>query len=150
MPGNPVVPRALAGWNKALSMHLHLMQTGYNAALAVDTGEIAIKFTLFGRMRSVTGLHELTIRVAAGSNTAVALRKFFNYVPAARAEVFDVEWEAGEHDDAHGTPWLTVSPVYRVKPSYRVLRNGHDLSFGPGLESTLRLGDEIHIFPPGR
>jgi hypothetical protein len=126
------------------------MQMGYSAALAVDTGEMPIKFTMFGRMRTVTGLHDLVIRVPAGSTIAVALRKYFNYVPVARAEVFDIEWQAGEHDDAHGTPWLTVNPVYRVKANYRVLHNGHDLNYGPGTGKVLQQDDEIHIFPPGR
>lgn len=150
MPGHVAVPAALAGWNKVLTLHLHLMQLGYQAAIAVDSGDYPVKFALFGRMRKVTGAQDLSIRVAEGSDAQNALRKFFNYYPQARAEVFDVEWQGDEHDDAHGTPWFTVKPAFAVKPMWRVLLNGKDLSYigGPAVE--LHPGDEIHVFPPGR
>ena len=84
MPGSPVIPQALAGWNKVLTLHLHLMQLGYQAAMAVDSGDHAVKFALFGRMRTVTGVHELDIHLADGATAQGALRKFFNYFPQAR------------------------------------------------------------------
>jgi molybdopterin converting factor small subunit len=150
MPGNPAIPRALAGWNKVLTLHLHLMQLGYAAATAVDSGDYAVKFSLFGRMRTVTGAQELDIHLADGATAQVALRKFFNYFPQARREVFDPAWEGDEHDDARGTPWFTAKPAYAVKPMWRVLLNGKDLSYLGGVDLPVHAGDEIHVFPPGR
>ena len=48
MPGHPAVPTALAGWNKVLSLHLNMMQMGYHSALALDSGDFAVKVLLFG------------------------------------------------------------------------------------------------------
>lgn len=150
LPGHAQAPRALGGWNKVLTMHLHLMQMGYQAAQVLDTGDYTVPFVMFGRMRTLTGAHDLPVRVAAGSSVENALRKFFNYYPQARSEVFDVGWAGGERLDSHGTPWFTVDRIYAVKPMWRVLLNGKDLSFIGGPELTLQPGDEVHVFPPGR
>jgi molybdopterin converting factor small subunit len=151
MPGHPAAPTALAGWNKVLAMHLHMMQMGYTAAQMLDSGGLAIRFAMFGVMRTITGVQAATVHVAEGASVEVALRKFFNYFPAARTEVFDVEWQPGERDDARGTPWFTVSTSYLVKPMWRVLLNGKDLAYiTQGLATPLHAGDEVHLFPPGR
>ncbi len=150
LPGHPQAPLALAGWNKVLTMHLHLMQMGYQAAMSLDAGDFAVPFVLFGRMRTATGAHDLPVRVADGATVQHALRKFFNYYPQARSEVFDVEWAGSERVDSHGTPWFTVDRLYAVKPMWRVLLNGKDLSFIGGPELALHPGDEVHVFPPGR
>ena len=150
MPAHPVVPAALAGWNKVLALHQHMMHLGYQASLALDAGDFPLQFTLFGRMRTVTGTQELTMRLPAGADAQLALRKFFNYYPQARSEVFDVEWQPGEQVDARGTPWFTARPAYTVKPMWRVLLNGKDLSYIGGPAVGVCEGDEIHVFPPGR
>lgn len=150
MAGHPAIPQALAGWNKVLTLHLHLMQLGYHAALAVDSGDYPVTFALFGRMRTVTGARELTMHLPDGASAQIALRKFFNYYPQARTEVFDVEWSGSEHVDARGTPWFTVKPSFVVKPMWRVLLNGKDLSYIGGPDVPVHAGDEIHVFPPGR
>lgn len=150
LPGHAQAPLALAGWNKVLTMHLHLMQLGYQAALAIDSGDFAVPFVMFGRMRTVTGAHDLAVHVAEGASAQQALRKFFNYYPQARSEVFDLAWDGGERVDSHGTPWFTVDRLYAVKPMWRVLLNGKDLSFIGGPEVALQPGDEVHVFPPGR
>lgn len=150
MPGHTLAPLALAGWNKVLTLHLHLMQMGYQAALTLDHGDFDVPFVLFGRMRTVTGAQELTVRVENGATVEGALRKFFNYYPASRAEVFDVAWAGSERLDSTGTPWFVANRLYAVKPMWRVLLNGKDLSYigGPAVE--LHPGDEVHVFPPGR
>lgn len=150
MPGDPTALLALAGWNKVLTLHLHLMHMGYQAALALDHGDFGVPFVLFGRMRTVTGVQELTVRVEHGATVESALRKFFNYFPASRAEVFDVAWAGDERVDSTGTPWFTVNRLYAVKPMWRVLLNGKDLSYIGGPSVELHPGDEVHIFPPGR
>ncbi|MBK8048982.1 MAG: hypothetical protein IPK16_18820 [Anaerolineales bacterium] len=150
MPGNPVIPLALSGWNKVLTLHLHLMQLGYQAAIALNAGDCTVNFALFGRMRTVTGAQALTMHLPEGVDVQNALRRFFDYFPQARSEVFDIEWREGEHVDAHGTPWFEARPAYAVKPMWRVLLNGKDLSYIGGPSLPLSAGDEIHVFPPGR
>ena len=150
MPAHPVVPAALGGWNKVLALHQHMMHLGYQTSLALDSGDFPLQFALFGRMRTITGAQELTMRLPAGADAQLALRKFFNYFPQARSEVFDVEWQPGEQLDARGTPWFTARPAYAVKPMWRVLLNGKDLSYIGGPAVPVCEGDEIHVFPPGR
>jgi molybdopterin converting factor small subunit len=150
MPGAAVVPLALAGWNKVLSMHLHMMSLGYHAARALDQGDFSLDVGLFGRMRTVTGRQKLTIQLPARARMETALRKFFNYFPQARAEVFDINWHGDERLDATGTPWFTAEKVYQVKPMWRVLLNGKDLSYIGGPQVSVSEGDGISIFPPGR
>lgn len=150
MPGDPDVPAALAGWNKVLTTHLHLMQLGYQTTLALDSGDYPVHVALFGKMRTVTGLQELEMRLAQGSRMQHALRKLFNYLPGARNEVFDVEWQEGEVLDHTGTPWFQPEKSYRIKPMWRVLLNGKDVSYLEGATTEVHAGDEIHVFPPGR
>lgn len=150
MPGHPLVPAALAGWNKVLALHLHLMQMGYSAAQAVDSGAFGVEFSMFGRMRDYTGASHKTLFVSEQADVESAMRKFFNYYPAARAEVLELEWQPGERDDAHGTPWFAAVRSWQVKPMWRVLLNGKDVSWLGGASVPLKRGDEIHIFPPGR
>ncbi len=150
MPGHAQAPLALAGWNKVLTLHLHMMQMGYQAALALDHGDFGVPFVLFGRMRTATGAQELTVRVDNGATVEGALRKFFNYYPASRAEVFDIAWADGERMDSTGTPWFVANRLYAVKPMWRVLLNGKDLSYIGGPAVALHPGDEVHVFPPGR
>ncbi|MFQ5578291.1 MAG: protoglobin domain-containing protein [Anaerolineae bacterium] len=150
MPGRTVVPAALAGWNKLLSMHLHMMLLGYRAARAVDSGDFGVNVSLFGRMRTVTGQHHLTVRMPNNARMETALQKFFNYFPQARPEVFTLGWEGGERLDASGTPWFEAKKVYAIKPMWRVLLNGKDLSYVGGPAAPVSPGDEISVFPPGR
>lgn len=150
MPGAAVVPAALAGWNKVLSLHLHMMLIGYHAALALDSGDFAVQVSMFGQMRNVTGRQNVQLHLSDGAKMATALQKFFNYFPHARGQVFDNQWQGGERDDATGTPWFTAEHVYKVKPMWRVLLNGKDLSYIGGPEVAISPGDEISIFPPGR
>ncbi len=112
-----------------MTMHLHMMQLGYQVAVDLHSGEMAVPVNLFGKMRTLTGRHALTIHLREGAAMSAALRKFFNYFPATRHDVFDLTWTDGERTDATGTPWFEARPVYRVKPMWRVLLNGKDLSY---------------------
>ncbi len=150
MPGAAVVPTALAGWNKVLSLHLNMMQMGYHSALALDNGDYPVKVMLFGKMRTITHRQEMSMHLPDGARIETALQKFFNYFPHAREDVFDVSWHGGERLDAGGTPWFVPIRAYRVKPMWRVLLNGKDVSYIGGPQVKINQGDEIHIFPPGR
>ena len=150
MPGATVVPAALAGWNKVLSLHLQMMISGYHSARVLDSGDFSVKVSLFGRMRTVTGRQNLTVHLPAGARLEAVLQKFFNYLPQARAEVFQIHWLGGERLDDTGTPWFTTQEIYQIKPMWRVLLNGKDLSYIGGTEVAVSKGDEISIFPPGR
>ncbi|MBI3957524.1 MAG: hypothetical protein HY328_01850 [Chloroflexi bacterium] len=150
MPGDVVVPTALAGWNKLLSTHLHLMQMGYQAARELDNGDFAVPVVLFGKMRQITGTQQMAMHLVQGAQMRHALRKFFNYFPEARVEVFDVEWQSSEHLDRTGTLWFQAERAYALKPTWRVLNTGKDMDYLAGIETAIQPGDEIHIFPPGR
>lgn len=150
MPGADVVPRALAGWNKALSLHLHMMLLGYRSAIEMDQGDFPLQVSLFGRMRTVLGSNSFSLQLLQGATLEAALRKIFNYYPHAREQVFDVAWQQSERVDALGTPWMTVAKGYRLKYGWRLLVNGKDSAYDQGLKTPLNPGDQLHIFPPGR
>lgn len=150
MASDPIVPIALAGWNKLLTAHLHLMHMGYQAALALDSGDFCVNVALFGKMRNLMGAQAVPLHLPHDAPIHDPLRKLFNYFPAARAEVFDLEWQAGEQVDHRGTPWFTPQKVYQIKPMWRVLLNGRDISYLDGADTIVHDRDEIQIFPPGR
>jgi hypothetical protein len=150
MPGHPVVPAALAGWNKLLSLHLHMMLLGYQSARAWDEGEVPLTVTLYGKMRHLTQATRREMHLAPGEQVIHALRKFFNYYPQTRAEVFATGWQEGERLDETGKPWLTVSPTYQFKTGWRLLLDGRDLSYHGGLAHPIEPGQTLSIFPPGR
>jgi molybdopterin converting factor small subunit len=150
MPGMSVVPAALAGWNKVLSLHLHMMLLGYRSAVEMDRGDFPMNVLLYGRMRTFLNRDAFTLNLPKSETVETALRKIFNYFPDVREKVFDIAWQQGERVDSLGTPWMTVSKGYRTKGGWRVLVNGADIAFGAGLETPLSPGDELQIFPPGR
>lgn len=150
MPGDPIIPAALAGWNKILSLHLHMMHLGYQAACAWDSGDFPVELSFFGRVRNYTGREAMTMRLPNGSHVDTLLTRFFNYFPQARNDVFDVEWLDKERLDERGTPWLVVEKSYRVRGGWRVLVNGRDISYSSGLHQPIQSGDTVSIFPPGR
>lgn len=150
MPGAAGVPLALAGWNKVLSMHLHLMLQGYHSARALDSGDFSVDVSLFGKMRTITGRHKLKIGLPHNAKMETVLYKFFNYFPQARSAVFDLNWLGGERDDASGTPWFVAEKLYTIKPMWRVLLNGRDVSYLGGPSIAVSPDDGISIFPPGR
>jgi molybdopterin converting factor small subunit len=150
MPGESVVPAALAGWNKVLTLHQHLMLLGYQAAQAVDRGDFAARVRFFGRLRTITGHQELTVRLAEHAAMEDLLRKLFNYYPETREAVLDREWTDSMRLDSTGTPWFEAVPIYRIKPMWRVLVNGKDISYATEPAVALSPGDEVHVFPPGR
>jgi hypothetical protein len=150
MPGKAVVPAALAGWNKVLTLHLHLMLQGYHVARSWDEGDFPVDIALFGKMRALAHRQQLTMQLAEGSEIRSVLRKFFDYFPQTRPAVFDVDWQEGERVDESGRPWLTVERRYRVRPGWRVLLDGRDIAYAAGLEQPVGPGQQVDIFPPGR
>lgn len=141
---------ALSGWNKLLTAHLHLLQLGYQTALTLDSGDFTAHVALFGKLRTVTGRQALTVGLHDGAQLQHALRKVLNYLPAARPEVFDTRWQAAERIDHTGTPWFTPEHILTIKPMWRVLVNGKDVSYAAGPATPIIAGDAIHVFPPGR
>ena len=150
MPDDTRSVAALAGWNKVLSLHLHLMLAGYETGQEWDQGEIAVGITLFGRMRALIGRSQAEMHLSPGSSLEAAMRKFFHYYPQARAEALDPVWEAGERVDALGVPWMTVDRAFRPRSGWRVLINGRDSAYLPAGGRVLKDGDTVQIFPPGR
>lgn len=150
MPGNPIIPAALAGWNKILSLHLHLMLQGYQSARAWDSGDFPVALSFYGRVRNYTKQETMTMHLPDGSQIDTLLARFFNYFPLARADVFDIEWQDKERLDERGTPWMVVEKSYRVRKGWRVLVNGRDIAYSSGLNQSIQPGDTVSIFPPGR
>jgi molybdopterin converting factor small subunit len=150
MPGAEIIPAALAAWNKVLSMHLNMMLMGYRSGRILDEGDFPVKVSLFGQMRSVTHREQLTVQLSEGSSARTLLQKFFNYYPQARQDVFDIGWVGGERLAAGGTPWFEAIKIHQIKPMWRVLLNGKDLSYIGGPQTMINSGDEVSIFPPGR
>jgi molybdopterin converting factor small subunit len=150
LPHDPIVPEALAGWNKYLAMHLHMMLSGYRTAVDLDRGEFTVPVHFFGRLRELLARQRLEMGCSHQQTIAAALRKLFDYYPQLRPEVFDPAWETGERLDATGTPWLTVQKAGRVRPGWRLLRNGREVAYSGGLGQVLQAGDELQFFPPGR
>ena len=54
LPGD-VVALAMAGWNKYLSVQLHLMDLGYRVAIEFSRGDFHVSYDLYGRMRQLAG-----------------------------------------------------------------------------------------------
>jgi molybdopterin converting factor small subunit len=145
-----LVARALAGWNKLLTMHLHLMSAGYRVARAADEGDFEVSVAFFGRLRGLAGQDLMKLRLAEGSRTGQLLHKFFNYLPEARGEALVESWEDAYRTDDSGTPWLTTHKVYRPRRDWNLRLNGRNLEYSGGLEQPVAPGDELSIFPPGR
>lgn len=150
MAGNPVVPAALAGWNKILSLHLHMMLLGYQAARAWDNGDFNVELAFFGRARNYTGRERMTMRLSEGSQVDAVLTRFFNYFPQMRADVFDIEWLNKERLDERGATWRVTEKSYRANKGWRMLVNGRNINYTVGLNQPIHPGDTISIFPPGR
>lgn len=151
MPTDSVVPHALTGWNKYLSMHLHMMLLGYHAAIELDRGEFHILLSFYGRIRKLVGRQELSIAVHTGETVGDIFRKLLNYYPEIREEIFEVEWTERERLDATNTPWLEVDKTYVLRPAgWRVHVNGRGIEFGEGFGQVLCPGDFLSIFPPTR
>lgn len=150
MPQDPLVPAALAGWNKYLAMHLHMMLSGYRTALELDRGQFSVPVTFFGRLRTLLERQRLDVGCDRQGTVAAALRKLIRYYPQLRPVVFEPAWETSERLDATGTPWLVVHPAGQVRAGWRLLLNGREVSYSGGLGQILEPGDELQFFPPGR
>ncbi len=152
MPTDPVVPSALAAWNKVLTMHLHIMLAGDRSARDVDSGDFPVEVRLFGQVRIAAQRQALQVWVRQGACAGDVLRKFFNYYPHLRDMLFEAGWEEREATKPTGTPWLELERVYTIKtrPSWRALLNGRNLSHIGGPGGPVSPGDVISLFSPGR
>jgi molybdopterin converting factor small subunit len=142
-----IIASAMAGWSKYLTAQQNQMDLGYRDARAVDRGAILVHVSLFGRLRPLTGIHTLEIKVEPGDHLHQALRKFFDYFPQTRAEALERTWRSLEKPDVL---WMEVQPVYVPRRNWRILLNGRDVEYEGGLAVPLSAGDEIALFPPGR
>lgn len=144
------VARALSGWHKLLTMHQHLMSAGYHAARALEAGDFTVPVSLYGRLRALVGVDEVLVRLNGGARAEHALRKFFNYFPETRGEVFDEGWVDDYRLDDRGTPWIRVEHVYRPRRDWNIRLNGRNLEYVGGLQVPVKPGDRLSVFPPGR
>jgi molybdopterin converting factor small subunit len=143
-----IIALAMSGWNKYLSVQLHLMNLGYKVAREFDAGDFFISFDLFGRMRQLAGWR--SIKAAANKNDSLEamLRKLFNYAPQLRSEALRPVWHSHEKESSS---WLEVYQTYVPTPGgWRFLLNGRNTSFEGGFGEKIKPQDVISIFPPGR
>lgn len=147
LPGEVVAP-ALAGWNKYLSVQLHLMDMGYRAAMEFGSGDFPILFALFGRLRQTAGQRSIPAAARSGETMASLLRRFFNYVPELRAECLRPVWHSHEKADS---AWVELFESYVPAPGgWRFLLNGRNAAYAGGFATPVGPNDTISIFPPGR
>ena len=146
LPGAIIGP-AMSAWSRYLAAQLNQMLFGYRVAVDLKRGGAAIRCALFGRLRAMLDVSEISIHADDGAPVRDVLRKFFNYFPAARTEALERQWQSHERLDS---AWSEVTSTYLPRYGWRVLLNGRDLEYSGGFAAPLRKGDELSIFPPGR
>ncbi len=147
LPGDVVAP-AIAGWNKYLSVQLHLMDIGYRVAREFEMGDFSVSFDLYGRMRQLAGWRTIKAKAREADTLEALLRKFFNYVPQLRAEALQPIWHSHEKEES---AWVEVYQTFVPSPGgWRFLLNGRNAGFDGGSEKRINPQDVISIFPPGR
>jgi molybdopterin converting factor small subunit len=142
-----VVAGAMSAWSKYLSAQLNQMLLGYRAAQELRSGALAVRCTVYGRVRPLVGRPELQINVGPEASVSDVVRKFFNYFPQVRPEALQRVWYSPDQSD---DLWLEVSPAYVCRPGWRILLNGREVSYSGGLGAPVGPGAELAVFPPGR
>ena len=142
------IAAAMAGWNKYLSVQLHMMELGYEAARDIDDGTFSVPVRVFGILRPKMPAQLRPVWVHADATVGDVLRKFFSYYPVARREALQRVWRATEKPDSL---WMDVEPAYQPKAGWRLLLNGREILYmDEGFLTPVRPGDKVDIFPPGR
>jgi molybdopterin converting factor small subunit len=146
------VTRALAGWNKLLSMHLDLMLTGYRAARELDKGQEKVTVSVYNKLQPLLGVKAFEVGIGSQTTVADVLCRAVNYYPQMQPALLDAHWETPPSLDADtAATWLEdLERVYRVRPSWTILHNHINLRWGQGLQAQVKAGDTIAIFPPTR
>ena len=142
---------AIGGWNKYLMLQNYQMLAGYEVARELDHGAIQVQIKLYGKLQALAKREEQTVHCSSDCTLAEVLRKFFNYHPLLRQEVFEVAWRSPE-GDVEAT-WATdFEKVYvpRQGPYWRILLNGQEVRYQGGFDQPVKAGDVIALFPPGR
>lgn len=143
-------PIALAGWQKMLSLHLHMMLMGYQTAVDYSLGDLIIPVAFYSKMRALLNIDKTEIQLCDHSPITALLTKFFNYYPQARSLALESEWVSEDVDDSRGNPWTHVNSVFKARDGWRVLLNGEDILYLAPQNRNLNQGDRVEIFPPGR
>lgn len=141
------IAMALAGWNKFLTVQLNQMLFGYRIAKEYESGDLTVRFQVYGRLRPMLGDKEFIVHTQSEARVSDVLAKFINYHPQLRHEALQRVWDSEEKPDSL---WVQVTPRYVPLPGWRVLLNGRDLYFASGFGTPIAENDEIAIFPPGR
>ena len=66
---------ALAGWQKMLSLHLHMMLMGYQTAVDYTNGDISIPVAFYSKMRALLNIDKTEIHLCDQSPITVLLTK---------------------------------------------------------------------------
>ena len=142
-----IVAPALAGWNKYLLLQLNQMNTGYDTAVELDRGQHTVEIKAYAMVRVDWGRETINTSYYPGQTVADVLRKVLNYSSGLRNVMFDKNWEAKDREQ---DLWMTVSPVYTLRPGWRVQHNGKNLQFHGGFQTVLESRDTLELVSPGR
>jgi hypothetical protein len=147
-----LVAQALAGWNKLLTMHLHLMLAGYRAARALEAGQGKATVNVYNKLRPLLGLKSFEVGVSADTTVADLLRRACDYYPELADEVFESHVEAPEMTEAgEVATWPEdLETVYTLRPSWTILHNHINLRWQRGFGQRVAPEDALAIFPPTR
>lgn len=138
---------ALSGWNKYLLIQLNQMHMGYEVGRSLLEGDQTIEIKAYAMVRHNWGRERLKVHFRPGETVADVLRKVLDFAPELRAVMFDEEWETVEQER---DLWVRVQKHYKLRPGWRVQRNGKNLTFHGGFNQALQPGDQITLFSPGR
>ncbi|GAA6734395.1 hypothetical protein YIM1640_14660 [Thermus oshimai] len=134
--------RDVRPWLVYLSAQEEVMRKGYEAALALGAGRVAVAFQALGLAHPAQP-GPLAFRVEGGVGEALA--KVFAVNPALR----DLALEPLFAEEEVGL-WTESKTLWRLKPRWAVLKNGRDVRYLEGLSTPLKEGDRLTLLPPGR
>ena len=126
---------------------LNQMNTGYEIACELDRGVHTVEVKAYAMARIGWGQESLTVHYTPGETVVDVLRKTLNYTPHLREVLFEKTWEA---QDREQDLWMTLSPIFVLRPGWRVQHNGKNLQFHGGFQTILEPGDRLELVSPGR
>lgn len=133
--------RDVRPWLVYLSAQEEVMRKGFEAALALGEGRVAVRFQALGLAHPAL---PKPVALRAGS-VGEALGKVFAAYPGLR----DLALEALPGEEEAGL-WLAPKILYPLRPRWAVLLNGRDVRYLEGLRTPLQEGDLLTLLPPGR
>ena len=130
-------------WAAYLAAQEEVMRQGFEAALALSTGRVAVRVEALGVARPALP-EPLEVRLVHGT-VREALEKAFAFEPALADQALEPVPVAVEEG-----LWMEEAFVYAFKPRWTVLVEGRDVRYLKGLDTRLKTGERVTLLPPGR